>query len=270
MFLEAPRWRRDRLWVSDMFARKVYAVGTDRRRELVCDVPGRPSGLGFQADGTLLVVSMADRRLLKLVGGRLVDHADLSRLVEGDCNDMVVDARGGAFVGSFGYDLFGGAPARTASIVRVDPDGGARVVAEELAFPNGFLLKDAGRTLVVAETAGMRLAAFDVDPNGDLSRRRVYASLPGRAPDGICLDREGGIWVACFDSGEFVRVLEGGEVTDRVEVPGKRAAACQLGGQDGRTLYCLTYAGTMEDLKREVPGGAIGTVRVDVGGGGSP
>jgi sugar lactone lactonase YvrE len=122
----------------------------------------------------------------------------------------------------------------------------------------------------VAESWAARLTAFDIAPDGSLANRRLYAALPDRVPDGICLDAAGGIWVASFNSGEFLRVLDGGEITDIVELGDKRAVACQLGGADGRTLFCLTYDGQIEDLHRQKVAGAVETVRVEIGSGGSP
>lgn len=270
VFLEGPRWHGGKLWFSDMWGFKVYTLTEAGERAVVCDVPQRPSGLGFLPDGTLLIVSMADRKLLKLTGGKLAVHADLAALAGGDVNDSVTDAQGRTYVGNFGYDLFGGAEPRLADLVLVDAQGAARVVAHELNFPNGSVIKDGGRTLVVAESWAGRLAAFDIAADGSLSNRRVYASLGERIPDGICLDAEGGIWVSSFNSGEFLRVLDGGQITDVVECGDKRAVACQLGGADGRTLFCLTYDGQIEDLHQQKAAGAIETVRVAVGGAGSP
>jgi len=270
VFLEGPRWHQGKLWFSDMWGFKVYTLTEAGERAVVCEVPQRPSGLGFLPDGTLLVVSMADRKLLKLAGGKLAVHADLATLAGGDVNDSVTDARGRTYVGNFGYDLFGGAEQQPADLVIVEPDGAARVVARDLSFPNGTVIKDRGRTLVVAESWAGRLTAFDIAADGSLSNRRIYANLGERIPDGICLDAEGGIWVSSFNSGEFLRVLDGGEITDVVECGDKRAVACQLGGADGRTLFCLTYDGQIEDIHQQKAAGAIETVRVAIGSGGSP
>ena len=154
---------------------------------------------------------------------------------------MVVDAVGRAYVGSFGYDLLAGAAPEPADLVRVDPDGTVSVAADGMHFPNGMVLTDDGGTLIVAETSGGRLTAFDVAADGSLSRRRTFAELPGLAPDGICLDAAGEIWVATARTPEVVRVREGGEVTGRVTVSsGSLSYACMLGGEDGRTLFVCT------------------------------
>jgi sugar lactone lactonase YvrE len=270
VFLEGPRWHQGKLWVSDMWGYTVYTISATGAREVVCKVPERPSGLGFAPDGSLLIVSMEDRQLKKLVNGSLVKVADLSGLATGDCNDMVMDARGRAYVGNFGYNLLSGEEAKMAKLVLVDTDGSTRAVADGLNFPNGAVIMNGGRTLVVAETFGNCLTAFDIAADGGLSNRRVFAAMGEHTPDGICLDVDGGIWVASFMTSVFLRVKDGGEVTDTIEVPGRRAVACQLGGDDGKTLFCLTYEGTIEDLHQAKAAGAIETVRVQHAAAGSP
>lgn len=270
VFLEGPRWHEGRLWLSDMWNYVVYRLTVDGHWELVCEVPQRPSGLGFLKDGSLVVASMGDRKLMKMTNSGLIEYTDLSGVARGDVNDLVVDPEDRIYVGNFGYDLFGGGEAALSNLAMVDVDGSIRVVAEELDFPNGVVIKDGGGTLVVAETWSNRLTAFKRAPDGSLSDRRVYADMGERSPDGICIDSEGGIWVSCFNTGEFVRVLEGGTVTDRVFCAGKRAVACQLGGADGRTLFCCTFAGEVEDIHKRKRAGAVETLRVDVPGVGFP
>ncbi|TCK36381.1 sugar lactone lactonase YvrE [Paraburkholderia sp. BL8N3] len=266
-FLEGPRWYRGHLWVSDITDKKLYRVTSDGKREVVCDVPNRPSGIGFLPDGSPIVVSMTDRKLKRVINGDLVRYADLSSLAPADLNDLVMDVHGQSYVGNFGYDLFGGAAKSPADLFVVDPDGTARVAASGLDFPNGMVLKDGGRTLVVAESWSNRLTSFDRDANGNLSGRRVYADMGDGQPDGICVDREGGIWVPCFNTGEVLRVLDGGAVTDRISFDG-RAVACQLGDDDGRTLFCCTFDGPPEDLMSGRRVAAIHVARVDVPGDG--
>ena len=269
-FLEGPRWHEGRLWMSDMGGGKVLTLSEAGELDVLVEVPNDPSGLGFLPDGTPLIVSMQDRRLLRLEGGELVCHADLTPLVGEKPNDMVVDRLGRAYIGNFGYDLMAGADYEPANLVLVLPTGEARVVAEDLAFPNGAVILDGGETLVVAESVGGRLTAFDIAADGSLSGRRVYADLGDQTPDGICLDQEGGIWVSCFSQDVYLRVLEGGEVTDRVPVPGRRAVACQLGGADGRTLFCLTCEVTWEEICAGGARARVETARVAVPGAGSP
>lgn len=270
VFLEGPRWHDDRLWVSDIWAHTVYGIREDGRAELAAEVPGRPSGLGFLPDGTPLVVSMDDRRVYRLVNGALDLHADLSGEVRADINDMVVDDDGRAYVGNMGYDLFSGAPSEPGEISLIEPDGTHRIVARDLDFPNGMVITDDGTTLVVAESFGARLSAFDRAPNGDLSHQRVYAQLDGLVPDGICLDHDGNIWVGGAMGGAFVQVDRRGEIIARIDVGPAAAIACQLGGDDGCTLYCLVYDGGIEELSAGKPGARIVTARVSSPAAGSP
>ncbi len=269
VFPEGPRWHAGRLWLSDMHGGKVFRFDEEGTRETVLEVPGRPSGLGFSPDGHLLVVSMADRRLLRVEPSGPIEVADLSALVPGDLNDMVVDAFGCAYIGNFGYDPEKGEAPGPAHILRVTPEGEAQIVADGLHFPNGSVILADGCSFVVAETLAGRLTRFDIGEGGRLENRRVFATLEGCMPDGIAADAEGAIWVSCFMKGEFLRVREGGEVTDCVSV-GRRAVACALGGEDRRTLYMLTAETTPEELSRGESKGFVERVRVEVPGAGLP
>ena len=192
-FPEGPRWHEDRLFFSDMHAHRVVAVDAGGNDETIVEVPNQPSGLGWLPGGDLLVVSMVDRKVLRLAGGTLAVHADLADLAPANCNDMVVDARGRAYVGNFGFDMYAGEPWRKTNIIAVDPDGNAWVAADEMSFPNGPVITPDGRTLIVGESSAARLTAFDIADDGSLSNRRVWASLReiGATPDGICLDADG-------------------------------------------------------------------------------
>jgi sugar lactone lactonase YvrE len=266
IFLEAPRWHDGRVWVPDVFDGKLYSVGLDGRREIVLDdLPPKPNSIGFMPDGTLVIVSSQDRKLLKLVDGRLQLHADLSNFATGDVNDFAIDDTGRIYVGNFGYDIFAGEPIALTSIHIVEQDGSIRVAATDLEFPNGTVIIDNGRTLVVAETWAGRLTAFDRDATGNLSNRRLYADLPGREPDGICADAEGAIWVPSFNTGEVLRLEAGATITHRISFKGS-AIACQLGGADGRTLICTAYDGTIPEQQAKKRMGALYTARVDVPG----
>src|SRR4051812_6016649 len=251
-FLEAPRWHDGRLWLSDFYTRKVIAVTPGGDVEDIASVPQQPSGLGWLPDGTLLVVSMRDRKLLRLEGGELVEHADLSATTGGHVNDMVVDGRGRAYVGDFGFDLMGGAPFRTSNITRVDPDGTVSVAAEDLLFPNGSVITPDGSTLIVDETFGNRISAFDIGSDGSLGPRRDWAdfgALPDTddvgeliaaaviGPDGNCIDADGAVWVADAIHHRVVRVAEGAEILEEISTGDEGVYACMLGGDDGRTLY---------------------------------
>ena len=280
-FGEGLRWRDGRLWVSDVLDHAVLAVDLDGRRETVVEVPNRPSGLGWLPDGRLLVVSMTDRKLLRLDPGGLVEHADLGGVATYHCNDMVVDAQGGAYVGNLGFDLdaylaahgleaaFGEPGPPRAALARVDPDGAVRVAATGLQFPNGAVLTPDGRTLILAESLGRRLTAFDVAADGALSNRRVWAPTGAVLPDGLCLDAAGAVWVANPVAPECLRLAEGGAVLDRVATS-QPCFACALGGPD-RTTLCMTTApfATFEILAA-ARHGKIELARVDVAGAGLP
>jgi sugar lactone lactonase YvrE len=261
VFLEAPRWHDNRLWVADVFDLKLYTVDDDGKRTSICNVPGRPAGIGFLPDGSPIVVSCAEKKLLKVSGGSTSVYADLSSVAKGDLNDLVVDDNGRVYVGNFGYDLFGGAPVQRTEMHAVEPDGSIREVASGLEFPNGAVITDNGRTLVIAETWCGKLTAFDRASNGDLSNRRIFADLGHRQPDGICVDHDGAIWVGCYNTGEFLRVLEGGQMTHCVKFHGN-AVSCGIGGTDSRTLYCCVYLGTDEELRTRQRRAAIYKVQL--------
>ncbi len=269
-FGEGPRWHDGALWWSDMHADQVCRLGP-AGVERVCTVPNRPSGLGWLPDGRLLVVSMLDRRVLRLEpDGSLVTHADASGIVSRPTNDMVVDRHGRAYVGNFGFDLGAGEAVAATVLLRADTDGSVHVVADDLVFPNGMVLTPDGRTLIVAETFGARLTAFDVAEDGALSARRVWAPmLQGEAPDGICLDAEGAVWVASPPTKECLRVREGGEVTQRIAT-GRGAFACMLGGADRRTLFVCTADSYDPERQRAERNGRIEAFEVAVPGAGLP
>lgn len=268
-FGEGPRWHDDKLWFSDMHAYRVMTVDLNGSAENVLEVAGQPSGLGWLPDGRLLVVSMTDRRLLRLDPEGLVEVADLSDIATFNCNDMVVDAQGRAYVGNFGWDIFAPGDPVPAKLTLVQPDGTVRVVAEDLIFPNGTVITPDGNTLIVGESFAARLTAFDIQPDGSLSNRRLWAQLDGAVPDGICLDAEGAIWVASPISGAVIRVTEGGTVTHKIPVS-TQAFACMLGGPDRRTLFICTASESIPDKCRENRDGRIEVVEVDVPGAGLP
>jgi sugar lactone lactonase YvrE len=262
-FAEGPRWHEGKLWFSDFGMRLVRHVDLMGVLTVVAEVAERPSGLGFLPDGRLLVVSMNDQRVLRLEQGVLHEHADLSHYTRQACNDMVVDRDGNAFVGHMGFDLFAQPPEpKPAEILCVRPNGETHVAATDLSFPNGPAISADGRTLIVAETFGSRLTAFSLGSGGTLSARRVFAELPGRAPDGICLDAEGAAWVADARGKACVRVREGGEVTDVIATE-RGCYACALGGSDGRTLFLCTAEG-YDPAAQARQTGAIETTRVRV------
>ena len=237
-FGEGPRWHNDALWCSDMHGRRVLRFGADGAAETILEVPHHPSGLGWRPDGTLLVVSMENQQVLQFDGNATSSWADLSKLTDARCNDMVVDAEGRAYVGNFGFDLHRGEKPRPTNLILIDADGHAREVARDLKFPNGMIITPDQRTLIVAESFGARLTAFSIERNGDLTHRRIWAEIEGSSPDGICFDDAGGVWVASPASGTCFRVEEGGQITDEL-TPEATPFACILGGALGKTLFIL-------------------------------
>ena len=258
------------MWFSDFYASAVKSVSLSGDGRVELKIDDRPSGLGWMPDGSLLVVSMTKRQVLRRAGdGKVAVHADLSDIAGFHCNDMVVDAAGRAYVGNFGFDRHRGEPQRTTCIARVDPDGTVTRAADELSFPNGTVITPDGRRLIVAETLAHRLTAFDVAVDGTLSNRRTFAALEGCFPDGICLDAEGAVWVADARTPRVLRVLDGGRIERSIPTGARFAFACMLGDDDRRTLYLCTSAGSgpaMAD-KRD---GAIERVRVEIPGAGLP
>lgn len=238
-FAEGPRWHDGKLWFSDFYTHEVKCVDADGTVNTVATVPGQPSGLGWLPDGRMLVVSMTDRRLLRQDGDMMTVVADLSDFAPFHCNDMVVDRHGRAYIGNFGFDLIAREAPKPTVLIMVTPEGKAQVAADNLLFPNGCVITPDERTLVVAETFGKRLTAFDIAKDGALSNRRVWADLGDASPDGICLDAEGAIWIASPTTSEFLRVHEGGAISSRIPSE-QQAIACALGGNDGKTLYMVT------------------------------
>jgi sugar lactone lactonase YvrE len=267
-FPEGPRWHDGRLWFSDMHAHVVQAFDpTTRAVETIVEVPRCPSGLGWLPDGTLLVVSMEDRSVMRYDGSTLSLHADLSAWATFHCNDMVVDDRGRAYVGNFGFDLHTQAEFKPAALVLVEPDGAARPVADELMFPNGTVITPDGSTLIVGESGGQRLTAFDIADDGSLSNRRVWAQLAAGTPDGICLDDAGTVWLASPFTNDVIRVREGGEVVETVPVE-RGAFACML--DDAGTLYIATAESSDPAESARLRTGRIEAVTVDARRAGSP
>lgn len=266
-FGEGPRWHDGRLWFSDFYAHAVKSASLagDVRTEF--EIDDRPSGLGWLPDGSMLIVSMTKRQVLRRAAdGAITVHADLSALAAFHCNDMVVDAQGRAYVGNFGFDLDAEITARgiaevladhaTAKLACIAPDGSISVAAGDMHFPNGPVITPDGKTLIVGETLGAVLTAFDIAGDGTLSNRRVWASTAPRVPDGICLDAAGAIWVANPIAPECVRFAKGGEVLEVIDT-GQPCYACMLGGDDGRTLFMLTAKSSIAHEAAAEPTGKL-------------
>ena len=252
-FGEAPRWHEGRLFYSDFYRHGVFSMAADGSDEqLVIEVPGQPSGLGWMPDGSMLIVSMTDHRVLRrALDGTLTLHADIAPWCGYWANDLVVAADGTAYVGNFGFDLDAflaehgvegvltppGPP--TTNLVVLSPAGDVLQIIDDMAFPNGSVITPDGRTLIVGETMRMALTAFDIGTDGTLSGRRTFAQLELVPVDGICLDGDGQIWVANALASEALRISEGGEITARVTTS-QTCFACMLGGADGTTLFTMT------------------------------
>lgn len=229
---ESPRWHDGRLWFSDWVAHRVIALSEDGGHEAIATVDALPFSIDWLPDGPMLIT--AGRELLRMEGdGSLLTHRDLSDLSEHGWNEIVVDGRGNAYINSVGFDLMGGEEPKPGYIALVSPEGDARQVADGLAFPNGMAITPDGSTLIVAESYEGKLTAFDIESDGSLSSRRVWADL-GEGGDGICMDAEGAIWCPKFHA--CVRVAEGGEVLKTIELD-QFCFACMLGGEDGSTLF---------------------------------
>jgi sugar lactone lactonase YvrE len=257
-FLEAPRWRDGHLWFSDFYSRRVCSVDESGEITRHFYVPGQPSGLGLCSDGTVLVVSMHDGRLLRgRPGGPLSVHADIGSDYRGSLNDLAVDAAGRAYISTLPAPE-GHSDPLDCPIFFVDSDGTARVVARGLQIPNGMAVTHDGRWLIVAETRAGRLVRFPVDTDGSLGDRQVFADLDGRKPDGLCLDPSGAVWVCCPFTSEFLLVDDAGVIRAQRQTPGSWAVACALGGANSDELFVLTADVTLETFQQ---GGGSGAIR---------
>jgi len=296
VFPECPRWHEKELWFSDMLAHRVVKIGLNGISHVVAEFNDKPGGLGFLPNGSLLVVQMRRRQILRVDSQGITLHSDLNCFPGQYLNDMVSDSRGYSYIGSrnngkYVFDNQGGVtrvllgpvathdtakgrstinPSRCESIVLVLPDGSAKIVAEDLAGPNGLVVTADGKTLVVSETWAKRLSAFTINADGSLSDRRIFANLDDN-PDGICLDAEGAIWAALVFRKKFVRVREGGEALQTISLDNNKSAlACVLGGPDRRTLLMATANHDFKSTSSANTKGFIETARVDVPGAGLP
>jgi sugar lactone lactonase YvrE len=264
LFPECPRWHEDELWFSDMHAEKIYRLDAAGRVLETIHVPGEPAGLGWLPNGELLIVCMRENSLYRHADGQLIPHADLAHIHPGQSNDMVVDSTGNAWIGNFGFDLHGGEEACTTQLARVDAQGEVSVAADGLQFPNGMVITEDGKTLVVAESFGAQLSAYTIAADGSLEDRRIWADLGDYLPDGICLDAEGCIWVAACVNHACLRVREGGEILEKVDTGELNPFACMLGGSDGRRLFMCNARDSAPEVTRESRSGRIDYVDVDI------
>jgi sugar lactone lactonase YvrE len=234
-FPESPRWHDGRLWFSDWVAHQVIALDPDGEHEVITEVDAFPFSIDWLPDGPMLIT--AGQKLLRMdPDGSLVTHADLGELWAHGLNEIVVDGRGNVFVNGPGFDLMRGGDFAPGVVALLRPDGSSEIGAEEVAFPNGMAISPDGPTLIVADSYGKELIAFDVADSGTLSNRRTWADLGEGVPDGICTDSEGAVWYADVPNRRCIRVAEGGEVLQIVEHD-RGCFACMLGGADGDTLF---------------------------------
>ena len=267
-FGEGPRWRDGYLWFSDFYRHGIFRVDENGTEELVLEVPTQPSGLGWLPNGNLVFVSMLDRCLKQMdPTGEVSAHADLSHIAGGPCNDMVVGADGTAYVGNFGFEQ--GEDFAQATLAIVDADGTTRSGPDGLDFPNGTVINPEGNRLVIAESYGRRLLSFDIERDGSLTGRHLFADLGERVPDGICLDVEGGIWVGDPANHSVFRVVDGGEITHHIDLE-LNCYACALGGEERRTLYLVTAPTSGRGGAADRREGRIERIRVETPGTGSP
>ncbi len=267
-FPEGARWHEDRLWFSDMHTGQVFRSNPAARTlEEIAVVDDQPSGLGWLPDGSLLVSCMLSRTVRRLgADGKTAVFADVSALTDAPVNDLVTDRLGRTFLGGFGYDLYADAAQKPGPIFGIDPDGTPTVAEDDMVFPNGSVILPGTATLVVAETWGARLTAFDITDDGALTGKRVWAELPsGSTPDGICVDTAGAVWVSSITTSQFMRVEAGGRVTRVITVEGRCATDCVLGGPQGTTLFLLT-SNSWQPSETTARAGRIEAVEVDVPG----
>jgi sugar lactone lactonase YvrE len=270
-FPEGNRWHEDALWYADMHTGEVFRLGdvASGKPELVTKLEGQSSGMGWVENGDLIVSAMNQRKVLRVTpSGEQSVYADLTEISSSLINDLVLDKETGrSYVGAFGYDLYNNATPTTGPLYCVEPDGSARLAADGFVFPNSANILPETRTLVLGETWGGVLTAFDIDDDGDLVNRRTWAELePGITPDGSCVDLEGGIWISSLETGEFQRVTEGGTVTDRFLNPGRHAVDCVLGGSAGTTLFLSTADSYIPEITVGTRQGWIQAVEVSVPG----
>jgi len=272
-FTESPRWHSGKLWFIDIHDKRIKTVDLTGSVATVLELPFIPNAFGLTPDETVVVGDAFQRRIYRAAGAALQQVADISDITKFCLSDGIVDATGRLYVGDIGYNFVDPAtkPVETCVIVLVGPDSQATVVADKLFFPNGMVITPDGRTLIVGETIGHRLTAFDIEKDGSLSNRRVWAQLPTSvSPDGICLDAEGAVWCANPEGDDsVVRVLEGGRITDRIRVD-THAYAVMLGGPERRHLFiCASGSHDPAEIQRN-PTASFQVVEVNVPGAGIP
>lgn len=285
-YLEGPRWHKGALWFVDFYTQGVYRVNDEGVAEKRVHIEQQPSGLGWLPDGRMLIVSMKDRKVMRLeANGELVVHADIWQHCAGHANDMVVAPNGDAYVGNFGFDLMGGADYKSAGLVLVKPDGSSQLVAKGLAFANGMVISADQKTLIVNELFGNKISQFTINEDGTLGDKRDFASFGelgdepnlgvriGNAkilPDGLALDAEGAVWIADTLNQRAVRIAEGGEILETIDTAPEGVFAVALGGAEGNTLFMCAAPDWDEAARKAETKGRMLAVRVEVGHAGTP
>jgi len=272
-FTESPRWRGGKLWFLDIHDSRIKTADLGRKVETAVELGFIPNAFGFRRDGSILVGDALQRKIYHWDGKALHLVADLADIAVFCLSDGIVDAQDRMYVGDIGYNFFDpkAKPVDTCVIACVEPDGRARVVATGLSFPNGIVITPDGKTLIVGETLGHRLTAFDIQADGSLSHRRIYAQLPGDVnPDGIALDADGAVWLANTEGKcGALRVREGGEIVESVELD-THGYAVMLGGPERRHLF-ISGSGAHDPAEiARTPSATLSVIEVDVAGAGLP
>jgi len=269
-YFEGPRWHLGRLWFVDCMERTLLSLAPSGERELHARfADDTPCGLGVLPDGGIVALTMRRKRLMTYADGQLSLYADLSGIAKGTIDDMIVDGLGRAYVGDLGFDMPPPADrGAVGRIILVLPGGETRVVADGLRFPNGIAISADNSRLVVAEMDGECLAEYEIEADGGLNFRRRFGHM--KSPDGICLDREGAVWAASFDEDAFIRIDRDGAELQRIEVPGRRAIACVIGGPERRTLFCLSAATSYAELRQGKSSARIEVTDIEIAGSGYP
>lgn len=274
-FTESPRWYHDKLWFLDIHDKRIKTVDLSGAVATVLDLPFLPNAFGLTPDGVMVVGDGFQRQIYRVEGTTLTPLADISPLTTFCLSDGIVDSQGRLYVGDIGYNFVDptAQPVETCVLVLVTPEGQASVLADHLFFPNGMVITPDGGTLIVGETLGHCLTAFDIQADGSLQNRRVWAELPTSVgPDGICLDAEGGVWCANPEGEDsVVRVREGGEITDRIRLDAHtHAYAVMLGGPERKHLFiCASGSHDPAEIHRN-PSASFLVVEVDIPGAGTP
>ena len=272
-FTESPRWHNGKLWFIDIHDKRIKSVDFNGTLSTELELPFIPNAFGLAPDGAIIVGDAFQRKIYRSSQQHLMEIADLSSLTKFCLSDGIVDAQGRLYVGDIGYNFVDptAKPVDTCVIVMMKPDGKASIVGETLSFPNGMVITPDAKTLIVGETLGHRLSAFDIQADGSLANKRIWAQLPHAiGPDGICLDAQGAVWVANPEGVDsVVRVLEGGKITDRIQLE-THAYAVMLAGPERKHLCICTSASHDPDEIHRNPTAKILTMEVDIPGAGTP